>query len=93
MLGDFDYGIGGGVEVMSRGSYMMPALRSGARMGDTKAVDMMVAVLTDPFGVGHMGLTAEKVAQQFERPERAARTKHWDACLRLLDRTDPSYKH
>jgi len=36
---------------------------------------------------------AEKVARQFERPDRAARTKHWDACLRLLDRSDPSYKH
>jgi acetyl-CoA C-acetyltransferase len=62
MLGDFDYSIGGGVEVMSRGSYMMPALRSGARMGDAKAIDMMVAVLTDPFGVGHMGITAENLA-------------------------------
>ena len=62
MLGDFDYSLGGGVEVMSRGSYMMPALRSGARMGDAKAVDMMVAVLTDPFGVGHMGITAENLA-------------------------------
>ncbi len=65
MLGDFDYGIGGGVEVMSRGSYMMPALRSGARMGDTKAIDMMVAVLTDPFGVGHMGITAENLATKW----------------------------
>ena len=62
MLGDAEYGIGGGVEVMSKGSYMMPALRSGARMGDTKAIDMMVAVLTDPFGVGHMGITAENLA-------------------------------
>lgn len=65
MLGDFDYGIGGGVEVMSRGSYMMPALRSGARMGDAKAIDMMVAVLTDPFGVGHMGITAENLATKW----------------------------
>jgi len=62
MLGDFDYSIGGGVEVMSRGSYMMPALRNGARMGDATAVDMMVAVLTDPFDVGHMGITAENLA-------------------------------
>jgi acetyl-CoA C-acetyltransferase len=62
MLGDCDYGVGGGVEVMSRGSYMMPALRSGARMGDTQAIDMMVATLTDPFGVGHMGITAENLA-------------------------------
>ncbi|MBL8440372.1 MAG: acetyl-CoA C-acyltransferase, partial [Betaproteobacteria bacterium] len=53
LLGDCDYGIGGGVEVMSKAAYMLPALRSGARMGDTKAIDGMVAVLTDPFGVGH----------------------------------------
>jgi len=62
MLGDADYGIGGGVEVMSKVAYLLPALRSGARMGDTKAIDAMVAVLTDPFGVGHMGITAENLA-------------------------------
>ena len=66
MLGDFDYSIGGGVEVMSRGGYLLPALRSGARMGDAKAVDMMVAVLTDPFGVGHMGITAENLADKYD---------------------------
>jgi acetyl-CoA C-acetyltransferase len=66
MLGDFDYGVGGGVEVMSRGGYMLPALRSGARMGDAKAIDMMVAVLTDPFGVGHMGITAENLASKWD---------------------------
>jgi len=65
MLGDADYAIGGGVEVMSRGAYLMPALRSGARMGDTKAIDAMVAVLTDPFGVGHMGVTAENLASKW----------------------------
>ena len=62
LLGDADFALGGGVEVMSRGGYLLPALRSGARMGDTKAIDMMVAVLTDPFGVGHMGMTAENLA-------------------------------
>ena len=62
LLGDADYGIGGGVEVMSKASYLLPALRTGARMGDTKAIDSMVAVLTDPFGVGHMGITAENLA-------------------------------
>ncbi len=61
LLGDCDYGIGGGVEVMSRGGYLSAAMRSGARMGDTKLVDMMVATLTDPFGVGHMGITAENL--------------------------------
>ncbi|MGB7550226.1 MAG: acetyl-CoA C-acyltransferase family protein [Chromatiaceae bacterium] len=64
MLGDADYGIGGGVEVMSKTAYLLPALRSGARMGDTTAIDAMVAVLTDPFGVGHMGITAENLAEK-----------------------------
>lgn len=65
MLGDADYALGGGVEVMSRGAYLMPALRSGARMGDTKAIDAMVSVLTDPFGVGHMGITAENLVTKW----------------------------
>ena len=29
LLGDADYGIGGGVEVMSKAAYMLPALRNG----------------------------------------------------------------
>jgi acetyl-CoA C-acetyltransferase len=43
LLGDADFAIGGGVESMSRGAYMSPAMRSGARMGDTKMLDAMVA--------------------------------------------------
>ena len=66
LLGDCDFGIGGGVEVMSRGAYISTAMRTGARMGDTNLVDMMVATLTDPFpGVGHMGITAENLATKW----------------------------
>ncbi len=65
LLSDCDYGIGGGVENMSRGGYLSPAMRTGARMGDTKLLDMMVATLTDPFGVGHMGITAENLATKW----------------------------
>jgi acetyl-CoA C-acetyltransferase len=65
LLGDCDYGVGGGVESMSRGGYLSTALRTGARMGDTKMIDMMVATLTDPFGVGHMGITAENLATKW----------------------------
>ncbi len=65
MLGDCDFGVGGGVEVMSRGIYGAPAMRTGARMGDTKMIDMMVATLTDPFGAGHMGITAENLATKW----------------------------
>ena len=65
LLGDCEMGIGGGVEVMSRGGYMSTAMRSGARMGDAKVIDMMVATLTDPFGVGHMGITAENLSTKW----------------------------
>ena len=65
LLGDCDYGIGGGVEVMSRGAYLSPQMRTGARMGDVKVLDAMVAALTDPFGVGHMGITAENLVAKW----------------------------
>lgn len=64
-MGDTDAAIAGGVEVMSRGGYLMPAARWGARMNDTKIIDMMVGALTDPFDTIHMGITAENVAAQF----------------------------
>jgi len=64
-LGDADVAIAGGAESMSRGGYLMPAARWGARMGDAKLVDMMVGALTDPFESTHMGLTAENVAAKF----------------------------
>ena len=66
MLGDHQLAIGGGVENMSRAGYLSPALRSGARMGDSQMIDMMVAALTDPFGVGHMGITAENLAEKWD---------------------------
>lgn len=66
MLGDHELAIGGGVENMTRGGYLSPALRNGARMGDTTMNDMMVAALTDPFGVGHMGITAENLADKWD---------------------------
>jgi len=66
LLGDTEMAVGGGAENMSRGGYLSEAMRSGARMGDTKVTDMMVGALTDPFGRMHMGVTAENVAKQFE---------------------------
>jgi len=65
LLGDCEFGVGGGVEVMSRAGYMATAMRNGARMGDARMIDMMVSTLTDPFGVGHMGITAENLATKW----------------------------
>ena len=65
MLGDTDVAVGGGAESMSRGGYLMTAARWGARMGDTKMMDMMVGALTDPFDTTHMGITAENIANKW----------------------------
>ena len=67
-LGDVDAAIGGGAESMSRASYIDPAHRWGARMGDTKMIDMMAGALSDPFEAIHMGVTAENVARQCSIP-------------------------
>ncbi len=64
-LGDADMAIGGGVETMSRAPYNAPLARFGARMGDAKMIDMMIGALNDPFGGGHMGVTAENVAKLY----------------------------
>ena len=65
LLGDYDIAIGGGAENMSRAPYASLATRFGARMGDSKMVDMMVGALHDPFHTIHMGVTAENVAKEF----------------------------
>ncbi len=65
LLGDIDAAIGGGAEVMSRSPYSSMAMRWGARMNDTKMVDMMVGALNDPFDDCHMGVTAENVATKW----------------------------
>ena len=65
LLGDYDIAIGAGAENMSRAPYASLATRFGARMGDTKMVDMMVGALHDPFHTIHMGVTAENVAKEF----------------------------
>ena len=62
LLGDTDAAIGGGAESMSRAAYANTTQRWGARMGDSKSIDMMVGALTDPFDTVHMGITAENVA-------------------------------
>jgi acetyl-CoA C-acetyltransferase len=64
-LGDCEVAIGAGAETMSRGGYLMPAARFGARMGDTQLLDLMTGALHDPFHKIHMGITAENVAEQF----------------------------
>ena len=65
-LGDAAAAMAGGVEVMSKSGYLLPAQRWGARMGNAKVEDMMLGALNDPFDIGHMGITAENVASDFD---------------------------
>ena len=65
LLGDAEVAIGGGAENMSRAPFASLNMRWGARMGDTKMVDMMIGALHDPFHTIHMGVTAENIAAKW----------------------------
>jgi acetyl-CoA C-acetyltransferase len=64
LLGECDVAIGAGAESMSRGAYLLPGARWGARMGDMQAIDYMLGALHDPFQNFHMGITAENIAER-----------------------------
>jgi acetyl-CoA C-acetyltransferase len=66
MLGDVDYALAGGAESMSRSPHSTQSIRTGQKMGDVSFSDMMIGALSDPFGVGHMGVTAENVAAEHQ---------------------------
>ena len=65
LLGDCTTAVAGGAESMSRAAYLLPSGRWGQRMGDAPVIDAMTAALHDPFGHGHMGVTAENIAAKY----------------------------
>src|ERR1051325_8141890 len=65
LLGDCEVAVAGGAESLSRAAYFLPTGRWGQRMGDAAVVDAMVGALHDPFGNGHMGVTAENIAAKY----------------------------
>lgn len=65
-LEDASITMAGGVEVMSNGAHIVEGFRWGARMGDGKVHDMMLGALHDPFGHGHMGITAENISSRYQ---------------------------
>lgn len=65
-LGDSDFVVAGGMESMSNIPYALPEARSGYRMGDKTAVDLMVHDgLWCPFEDWHMGNTGEVVSEKY----------------------------
>jgi acetyl-CoA C-acetyltransferase len=68
-LGEADVIVAGGMESMSNGPYALANARTGLRMGDGKAVDLMIYDgLWDSFSDFHMGMTGEIVAEKFKIP-------------------------
>lgn len=88
-MGDGETALVGGAENMSRAGYQLPGARWGQKMGDTGIVDMMIGALHDPFGIGHMGVTAENVAERYdisrERQDEFAVESHRRASAAIQD--------
>lgn len=80
--GDADIVLAGGAESMSNSPYLLQSMRSGARMGDSVAIDSMIKDgLTDAFAGYHMGITAENINEQWnqtrdEQDEFAVRSQN-----------------
>ena len=66
LLGDAETALAGGVESMSGAPYGLNAARFGQKMGNVAAADWLVGALSDPFGNGHMGNTAENLAERHQ---------------------------
>ena len=66
LAGESEIVVCGGTENMSAAPYAVPSARWGARMNNSKMIDVMVNDgLWDAFNQYHMGITAENVAEQW----------------------------
>ena len=64
--GDAEVVVAGGMENMSLAAYVMPAARTGLRMGHGKLIDSMIQDgLWDAFNDYHMGITAENLVEKY----------------------------
>jgi len=64
---DLELGVAGGMESMSSAPYILTQARFGFRMGDGKAIDVMIHDgLTNPFSGKHMAQEASEVANELE---------------------------
>jgi acetyl-CoA C-acetyltransferase len=66
LLGDGQLALCGGAESMSQGAFLLPGVRKGLRVGHGKVTDLTLGILNDPFGSGHMGITAENIAAKYQ---------------------------
>ena len=78
--GDAECILCGGTESMSNAPFLLPRGGGEQRIGDFPVIDSLIKDgLTDPFGNGHMGMTAERLAERYgisrrQQDEYAARS-------------------
>ena len=65
MVGEADIVVAGGTENMSAQPFMDFSARAGVTLGDRKLMDGTNSMITDPFTMQPMGITAENVAEKF----------------------------
>ncbi|MHA2789616.1 acetyl-CoA C-acyltransferase [Corynebacterium sp. S7] len=65
ITGDSELALAGGTEIMSKAIYSVRGMRKGQKMGPGKLDDWLTGALSDPMGHGHMGITAEHVAEKY----------------------------
>ena len=70
-LGEVSAAVAGGVECMTASAHLLTTNRWGQAMGDGKIQDELTGALNDPFGVGHMGITAENLAEKYNISRQA----------------------
>lgn len=66
-LGEYELAVAGGMESMTNAPYALPTARGGFRMGNAKAIDLMIHDgLWDPYGDKHMGMCAETCVDEYK---------------------------
>ncbi len=74
---------------MSKSPHIATSVRWGSKMGNAQMLDAMIGVLSDPFDGGHMGITAENVAEKYavgrEAQDRLAVESHQRATVAIAN--------
>ena len=66
MVGEADIVVAGGTENMSAQPFMDFSARSGVTLGNRTLLDGTNSMVTDPFSLQPMGITAENVAERYD---------------------------
>jgi acetyl-CoA C-acetyltransferase len=86
MTGESDVVVAGGQESMSNAPYLMPAARTGFRMGNSQVVDSMIHDgLWDPYNQQHMGNCGDLCAREMNFTREAQDAFAIESFKRALD--------